>query len=321
MFSKKSRIRATRKRNPKGAVANRIRRLKRLSVLEQSDGISLEPTSMRDSYVVKKYNFKANSIGSLFKTRPSFRSEILNSKYFYYDNRVWIYHPEVFSFEASGIKISKKAREHPEKYCLCESFTVKTVAVELQRGVAFSTDGATLAAHENEKKPLFDKLVEKSPNSFFKNPTGVYYSETQYYETVKCISDFIDNGGYGNVYSFSTLFSKLLDDRKISIKKLADLTNISSKTIERMRRDDNYTPSIEYIILCCIVLRLPPWDSDMLLYFAGYRLRITDTKDRIYLAIIHILYIEGSIELCDNLLKEYKFPTLSSIVQRNQKKT
>lgn len=264
-----------------------------------------------------EYYFVANNIYSYIYSRPSFRNEVLNCKYFYYNNRIWLYHPDVFHFGESGIKISKIAKDNSDKFCLIEAFSVDCTNSEIPQ---YSTE-KNGAAYEIRKRSRLGDDYEGTTSSFFKSPAGTYYNETQYEETLKVISNFITKGGDGTASNFSIYFSKLLDDRKISTKKLADLTNISSKTIERMRRDNTYTPSVEYIILCCVVLRLPPWDSDMLLYFAGYRLRMTETKDRIYIVIIHILYASGSIELCDKLLEEHHFPTLSSIIQRNQKTT
>lgn len=77
--------------------------------------------------------------------------------------------------------------------------------------------------------------------------------------------------------------------------------------------------SIEYLLACCIVMKLPPWDSDMLFELAGIVLRPNNKKERCYIALLHVFFKEGSISVCDEVLTTMGLPSLSSIINSNKK--
>ena len=90
--------------------------------------------------------------------------------------------------------------------------------------------------------------------------------------------------------TFGEFFSELMSERKITVKQLADKTDIPERTIIRMRTEDDYKPSIEYLIACCIVMQLPPWDSDTLFELAGIKLRPNNKKGKMLYCIITCLF-------------------------------
>lgn len=151
-----------------------------------------------------------------------------------------------------------------------------------------------------------------------------YREGNQYSEAVLCslelVQGFIDDGqGNGPNDTFGEFFTYLMSERKLTIKQLADKTDIPERTITRMRSEEDYKPSIEYLLACCIVMKLPPWDSDTLFKLAGIALRINDKKERCYIALLHVFFKEGSIKVCDEVLTIMQLPTLSSIISANKK--
>ena len=148
---------------------------------------------------------------------------------------------------------------------------------------------------------------------------GKQFSEA-FFHTVELVQGFIDGGlGSNPGETFGEFFSELMSERKITVKQLADKTDIPERTIIRMRTEDDYKPSIEYLIACCIVMQLPPWDSDTLFELAGIKLRPNNKKERCYIALLHVFFQEGSIRVCDEVLTRSGLPTLSSVINRNKK--
>ncbi len=235
----------------------------------------------------------------------SFLGEIVSGNYFYFDGRIWLYHSDVFDFSNGKVSISQKARDNKNLYCLAgvkhrlEPLEFYYSSIER---VCFYTD-YTFA--------LLDKTID--------------YKSKDYSNTLKSIIKYV-NGGDGKggddgghfPNSFQEYFRKIMKERNFTIKQLSDATNIPEKTINRMRTLEGYEPSKEYIIICCVVMKLYPWESDMLLYLAGHQLRRNVIKDKIYIACIHVLYIEGSIELCDEVLSKCGFQTFSMYLQSNK---
>lgn len=81
----------------------------------------------------------------------------------------------------------------------------------------------------------------------------------------------------------------------------------------------SYKPSLEYIIIFCIALRVLPWDSVYLLLLAGYALRPHNPKENLYIRFILVLYSIGSVDVCDSILSAKDLPTLSSALNKNRK--
>ena len=86
-------------------------------------------------------------------------------------------------------------------------------------------------------------------------------------------------------------------------KELADITGIDERTITRMRTKEDYLPSLEFIIACCIAMSLLPWESDKLIDLAGYKLRTNLKIERGYIALIHVFY-QCSIDECNEFLEQ-----------------
>lgn len=126
-------------------------------------------------------------------------------------------------------------------------------------------------------------------------------------------------GGLGPGDSFGLYFTWLMDEKyNISKKELADITGIDERTITRMRTKEDYLPSLEFIIACCIAMSLLPWESDKLIDLAGYKLRTNLKIERGYIALIHVFY-QCSIDECNEFLEQMGLTSLSSIIKTKKK--
>lgn len=272
------------------------------------------------------YKFEKKSLLTEFKRNRTFRDAIMSGAYFYHQGKICLYHPDVFVGSKNGIKISDVIEKDPGEYLLSHYARRITInKTNAQRGSQLCWKmGRPKLKHCRENTSDNTSIYGVKINHAKKYSREAYREGDQYSEAVLCSMDliqgFIDNGqGNGPDDTFGDFFIKLMSQRKLTIKQLADKTDIPERTIERMRKDEGYKPSIEYLLACCMVMRLPPWDSDKLFNLAGIVLRINDKKERCNIALLHVFFKEGSIRVCDEVLAIAGLPTLSSIIESNKK--
>lgn len=63
------------------------------------------------------------------------------------------------------------------------------------------------------------------------------------------------------------------DEGKVTVEQLAALAQVSAKTIQRYRNDENYSYDPDVVVAICIALHLPPWLSRLMLDKAGFSVR------------------------------------------------
>ncbi|WDC83301.1 helix-turn-helix transcriptional regulator [Caloramator sp. mosi_1] len=99
--------------------------------------------------------------------------------------------------------------------------------------------------------------------------------------------------------------------KKCSVEKLAELSLVGEKTIQRMRNDENYQVSLENIIAICIGLQLEEEFSYDLIKKAGYSFRETE-QHIIYELLIRNCYMH-SIHYCNEILMENNMKPLGTM--------
>jgi len=140
--------------------------------------------------------------------------------------------------------------------------------------------------------------------------TGTYSHATSYVKNGVSIT---------STMTFNRAFSMCMESRKLSIKDLADKTGIPEKTITRMRTKENYNPSLDYAVICCLAMNLIPRESYRLLECAGYHLRENNMKERAYSFLIEVMFWLDTLEEYDEILREWDIPTFASIIEKRKK--
>ena len=86
--------------------------------------------------------------------------------------------------------------------------------------------------------------------------------------------------------SFADTLFELMKLKKMSKSRLAIEANLSEKTIQRLRNDDDYDPNKQTVIALCIGLRLSSTEAFALIDKSPFRLRPSNPQDAVYLKII-----------------------------------
>ena len=75
--------------------------------------------------------------------------------------------------------------------------------------------------------------------------------------------------------NFGAALTRFMEERGITIEKLAELTELSDRTIRRMKDPKNETYGLNAVVAVCVALHLPGYQCDMMLMLAGYTLKIS----------------------------------------------
>lgn len=111
--------------------------------------------------------------------------------------------------------------------------------------------------------------------------------------------------------SFSETLVAMQKERKLSNKKLADLSLVGEKTIQRLRNDEEYPSSIQTVLGLCVGLSLPLPEAEVLLEKSDFKLNPMKTDGYVYKCVL-ALCAEQSIHEINDILKKNGIAPLGS---------
>jgi DNA-binding XRE family transcriptional regulator len=104
--------------------------------------------------------------------------------------------------------------------------------------------------------------------------------------------------------------TKLMIWRGYTNEKLAERASLSEKTIQRMRSEPDYNPSLSAIVAVCIGLNLPPYLSYPLIYRAGLTFKATKTHTAYQLLLAE--HWRDEVAECNRTLADSGIPRVGS---------
>ena len=111
---------------------------------------------------------------------------------------------------------------------------------------------------------------------------------------------------------FAETLSYLMRERGMTIEALEESSQISARTIRRLRSDPDYAVTREQVVALAVGLELPPVVSITLLGKAGLSMKNTELHN-IYSMILYTMYPAG-IQTVNAILSAQNVPPLSSLV-------
>lgn len=125
------------------------------------------------------------------------------------------------------------------------------------------------------------------------------------------VTKIIDGGFNPPGNDFPSALVGIMNATSITVEKLAELTGISPKTIQRMRTDDTYTPSLQYVCAICIALHLFPQVSCKLISLAGLSFK-NNHDDNLYSLLIYTQSYE-TVYNCNEFLVRHNATPLTTL--------
>ena len=86
--------------------------------------------------------------------------------------------------------------------------------------------------------------------------------------------------------SFAETLVKLMKSHKLSNKKLADLSLVGAKTIQRLRNDAEYQTSKQTVLALCVGMSLSPPEAKDLFDKSDFKLNTQKYDDYIYMCVL-----------------------------------
>ncbi|MBW7571251.1 YgjP-like metallopeptidase domain-containing protein [Caproiciproducens faecalis] len=114
--------------------------------------------------------------------------------------------------------------------------------------------------------------------------------------------------------SFAETLVQLMNERHLSNKKLADLSLVGEKTIQRIRNDEEYPTSKQTVLGLCVGLKLSPAEAEDFFAKSDFKLNTTKTEDYIYKCILGSCAV-NSIYAINEMLEAHGVPQLGSSSQ------
>lgn len=218
-----------------------------------------------------------------------FRKCVDTGKYVFAEGHMVLRSPDCIEVTAGRISIKDSIRSKLKDYCIHVERSRK-----YRTGVVY------------RKRPGIHYRMHARPDGFtveIKNAGK--FSEV----SVKDWTRLIATGSGGNLpYDFGDALKLLMEEREITVEQLAETSDLSEKTISRLRSGEN-KPSLPTVIAICIGLSLDPFIAEQLVNIAGYSLG-GKKADRAFKLILGVAY---SITIFDanDFLKKMGLPILN----------
>ena len=187
-----------------------------------------------------------------YEQDKDFRCLIDSRQFMYVDGHVCINDPTLFTQTPTGPGLVPKVLEHIDQYCL------RFVEVYERDETYIYRFGRLHSDQEYNKHFLY------FPPEQYTQMNPMPEEEAQQQKNMQYLSKL--------PRLFPEMLVQLMTDCKVSVEKLAGLTGMSTRTINRLRNEARPEYSIHQIVAIIVGLHLPPWISDELLDAASIRL-------------------------------------------------
>ena len=103
----------------------------------------------------------------------------------------------------------------------------------------------------------------------------------------------------------------LQKEKKLSNKDLSNASLVGEKTIQRIRNEEEYQPTLQTVLGLCFGLQLPPPEAEMFLEKAGFHLNRRSPEEYVYKCILNVC-TENSIFEVNEMLEKNGLKPLGS---------
>ena len=246
------------------------------------------------------FSISAEDVLYEYAAKPAFRELMDSGKFLYVNSHVCINDPRYIQKNDGGYAtLTEYARNHIDECCLI--FDVKAKA-NARYGIEYYKEAVLF------RDVVSDVFLEVS------------FSESQHNlsteETAKKFTALSNK-----LNEIATIQRQLpmtfgdsvvahMDRLGLSVEKLAERAGVSTKTIQRIRNELDYTPNFGTIISICVGLQLPPPLGEDLVVKSGNGFMPGNQKHILFQWILSGMYLKP-IEECNELMKASNYKELS----------
>lgn len=228
-----------------------------------------------------------------FGRNKAFRTAIGSGKYVYVEGKLCLNHGHYIRKKADGgLRMTAQARKQVDRCCL--RFDVICGA---------QSDPYTFGRlnRKNQSNSIPHTVFPQTGQAEASGEPETFVAIAQWATAVNKNTAAMD---------FSETLSYLMRERRMTIEALEESSQISARTIRRLRSDPDYAVTREQIVALAVGLELPPVVSVTLLGKAGLSMKNTELHN-IYSMILYTMYPAG-IQAVNAILAAQNVPPLSS---------
>jgi len=263
------------------------------------DGRYVKPHAFKTGAIKRNQTYSISERDAAFESsvNPVLREKILSGYYLFVDSHFCINDPRYISYDEHGQAfLTDYARHHIDECCLVFDLAIQRTANSYGKQfytecVLFrdATSDIVFEAHYSDSKINDD--VDAQAKAIL-----AYNKELA--ELIRQLP-----GG------FTESLKMLMTWKEKTVESLAEASYLDPKTIQRMRNNDDYEPSIETIVAVCIALQLPPAASYALINRSTHALGVSE-KHFAYDFLIRSWYTKPILE-CNAMLQRLGFDPLT----------
>ena len=230
------------------------------------DGRYVKPHTFKRGFLKPNQTFSISARDAL--TESFFKHELREAReqglYLFVDSHFCINHPKYIAYDDSGSPyLTDYARYHMDECCLVFDLSLSSSANSYQREFFLE---CVLCRDINSEIIFEATYINSEQNQTLEQRAKTLQSYNR--ELLSVLQRLPSN--------FPDAIVELMDWREMTVEELAEKAGISPKTVQRLRGEPEYNPTLETVIAVCIGLGLPPRLSKPLIGGAGYILKNTE---------------------------------------------
>lgn len=263
------------------------------------DGKYVKPHTFKKGAIKRNQTYSISERDAAFESsiNPVLREKLKNGLYLFIDSHFCINDPKYVAYDDYGkALLTNYARHHIDECCLV--FDLKIQHSTNNYGKQFYTE---CVLYRDATSDIFFEAHycdSKVNDDLDAQATAILAYNKELSEIIKKLPG-----------SFKDSLKTLMTWKEKTVEGLAESTFLDPRTIQRMRNNDDYEPSLETIVAVCIALQLPPAASYALINRSVHKLGVSE-KHFAYDFLIRSWYTKPLLE-CNEMLQRLGFEPLT----------
>lgn len=244
-------------------------------------------------------SFKDKNLLDLYVNDGDFRNAVDSGRYVYVDGKIVLNSSKCVTFRNGKMELQGINRDTDSSYCLHYAINARVGGVAFKRSCGHRT---TRYEHSMGGR----RIIAESQK--LENAQKISSADDVTLDNILLVVGGGGGGGHGD--NFAAAITRLMESNNITEEKLAELTGLHPKTIQRMRNPEEHT-SLRSVIAVCVAFHLDLYNSIYLINLAGYQLT-NRQEDKVYYFILSIAYKETVYD-CNRMLRRLDMPPLTKL--------
>jgi hypothetical protein len=245
-------------------------------------------------------SFESENLLDLYVKDSAFREAVDTGRYVYVDGKIVLNSSKCVVFRDGKMELHGVTRETEPHYCLHYTITARVGS-----GIAFKSH-CTYSKKRHEHSLGGRRIIAESQK--LENAQKISSADDVTLDNILLVVGGGGGGGHGD--NFAAAITRLMESNNITEEKLAELTGLHPKTIQRMRNPEEHT-SLKSVIAVCVAFHLDMYNSIYLIHLAGYELT-NRQEDKVYYFILSIAYKETVYD-CNRMLRRLNMSPLTKL--------